>query len=80
MTEAVLNMKIAELEFRLERIERLLETPRLAVNKFMTIDECADMLNVTSMTVYNKVHSGEITAVKVGRVWRIPTQQFKTKM
>lgn len=40
--------------------------------RFLTVAEVADMMRVSSMTVYRLVHSGEIPAVRFGRSFRIP--------
>ncbi len=40
--------------------------------RFLTVQEVADLMRVSSMTVYRMVHSGEIPAVRFGRSFRIP--------
>jgi len=45
---------------------------RLAEVKFLTVAEVADLMRVSKMTVYRLVHSGELTAVRVGRSFRVP--------
>jgi len=40
--------------------------------RFLTVGEVADMMRVSSMTVYRMVHAGEIPAVRFGRSFRIP--------
>ncbi|WP_081744972.1 helix-turn-helix domain-containing protein [Arthrobacter sp. H14] len=40
--------------------------------EFLTIDEVASMLRVSKMTVYRRVHSGELPSVHFGRSFRIP--------
>ncbi|MFT4028289.1 MAG: helix-turn-helix domain-containing protein [Protaetiibacter sp.] len=40
--------------------------------RFLTVQEVADMMRVSSMTVYRLVHSGELPAVRFGRSYRIP--------
>jgi excisionase family DNA binding protein len=39
---------------------------------FLTVQEVADLMRVSSMTVYRMVHSGEIPAIRFGRSFRIP--------
>lgn len=39
---------------------------------FLTVQEVADIMRVSSMTVYRLVHSGEIPAIRFGRSFRIP--------
>ncbi|HEY2948211.1 MAG TPA: helix-turn-helix domain-containing protein [Micromonosporaceae bacterium] len=45
---------------------------RLAEVKFLTVAEVASLMRVSKMTVYRLVHSGELTAVRVGRSFRVP--------
>ena len=40
--------------------------------RFLTVQEVADTMRVSSMTVYRMVHSGEIPAIRFGRSFRIP--------
>jgi len=40
--------------------------------RFLTVGEVADMMRVSTMTVYRLVHSGELPAVRFGRSFRIP--------
>lgn len=40
--------------------------------EFCTIGEVADWMRVSKMTVYRLVHRGELSAVRVGRSFRIP--------
>lgn len=44
----------------------------LAEVKFLTVAEVAQLMRVSKMTVYRLVHSGELTAVRVGRSFRVP--------
>jgi excisionase family DNA binding protein len=44
----------------------------LAEVKFLTVAEVATLMRVSKMTVYRLVHSGELTAVRVGRSFRVP--------
>ncbi|WP_456908045.1 helix-turn-helix domain-containing protein [Geodermatophilus sp. SYSU D00703] len=45
--------------------------PRSAVT-FLTVAEVASMMRVSKMTVYRLVHAGELSAVRVGRSFRVP--------
>jgi excisionase family DNA binding protein len=45
--------------------------PRQAVT-FLTVAEVAGMMRVSKMTVYRLVHAGELSAVRVGRSFRVP--------
>lgn len=44
----------------------------LAEVKFLTVAEVAELMRVSKMTVYRLVHSGDLTAVRVGRSFRVP--------
>ena len=45
----------------------------LATERFLTIVETAELLNVSVSQVYNLVHSGELPAIRVGvkGPWRV---------
>ena len=45
--------------------------PRATVS-FLTVTEVAAIMRVSKMTVYRLVHGGELTAVRVGRSFRVP--------
>ncbi len=40
--------------------------------KFLTVAEVAALMRVSKMTVYRLVHSGDLSAVRVGRSFRVP--------
>ena len=40
--------------------------------RFLTVQEVADMMRVSTMTVNRLVHAGELPAVRFGRSYRIP--------
>ena len=50
------------------------EGNRLSEVTFLTVAEVAALMRVSKMTVYRLVHSGELTAVRVGRSFRVPEQ------
>lgn len=39
--------------------------------RFLTVQEVADMLRVSSMTVYRLIKAGDLAAVRVGRSFRV---------
>ncbi len=43
----------------------------LSKSRFLTVQEVADMMRVSSMTVYRLIKSGELAAVRVGRSFRV---------
>lgn len=42
-----------------------------ATARFLTVQEVADMLRVSSMTVYRLIKAGDLSAVRVGRSFRV---------
>ncbi|MBI1757861.1 MAG: helix-turn-helix domain-containing protein [Actinobacteria bacterium] len=40
--------------------------------RFLTVAEVASLMRVSKMTVYRLVHSGDLSAVRVGRSFRVP--------
>jgi excisionase family DNA binding protein len=52
-----------------ERSQRF--NPRPADGWFLPVNEIADVLRVSSMTVYRLIEQGELAAVRVGKFWRI---------
>jgi len=40
--------------------------------RFLTVAEVADMMRVSTMTVYRMVHAGDLPAIRFGRSFRIP--------
>lgn len=65
-----------------EHLKITLQALRLhdANNTCMSVEECANFLNVHKNTVLHKIHSGEIKATFLGRIWRIPKLQFLQKI
>lgn len=47
---------------------------QLSEVRFLTVTEVAELMRVSKMTVYRLVHSGDLTAVRVGRSFRVPEQ------
>lgn len=43
----------------------------LSKARFLTVQEVADLMRVSSMTVYRLIKSGELAAVRVGRSFRV---------
>jgi excisionase family DNA binding protein len=48
------------------------EGERLSEVRFLTVAEVAALMRVSKMTVYRLVHGGDLTAVRVGRSFRVP--------
>lgn len=44
----------------------------LADTRFMTVNEVAEMMRVSRMTVYRMIHAGDLPAVRFGRSYRVP--------
>ncbi|TKJ25273.1 transcriptional regulator [Blastococcus sp. CCUG 61487] len=45
--------------------------------KFLTVAEIATGMRVSKMTVYRLVHGGELTAVRVGRSFRVTERSYE---
>ncbi len=43
----------------------------LSKSRFLTVQEVATVMRVSSMTVYRLIKSGELSAVRVGRSFRV---------
>lgn len=43
---------------------------------FYTVNEVADSLKLSKLTVWRYINSGKLTAYKVGRDWRIEKKDF----
>ncbi len=43
--------------------------------RFLTVAEVADLMRVSTMTVYRLIKAGEMAAVRVGRSYRIPDSE-----
>ncbi|MBI2170339.1 MAG: helix-turn-helix domain-containing protein [Actinobacteria bacterium] len=51
--------------------ERGLPVSKLSESRFLTVQEVADLMRVSSMTVYRLIKSGDLRAVRVGRSFRV---------
>lgn len=40
--------------------------------RLLTVQEVADLMRVSTMTVYRLIRSGELAATRVGRSYRVP--------
>jgi excisionase family DNA binding protein len=49
----------------------------MAEVKLYTIDEIADILKVTQRTIYNYIKNGALSAIKVGKYWRVRHEHFE---
>ncbi len=43
--------------------------------KYLTTEEVAKKLRVTTWTIYNLIKRGELNAFRVGAQWRIPQEE-----
>lgn len=48
-----------------------------AQRQFMTVGEVAAALRVSSMTVYRLINAGELPAVRIGRSFRVRTEDLE---
>ncbi len=47
-------------------------------NRFMTVAEVADLMRVSTMTVYRLIKAGDLPAVRVGKSYRIRERDIDT--
>lgn len=47
-------------------------------NRFMTVAEVAQMMRVSTMTVYRLIKAGDLPAVRVGKSYRIRENDIDT--
>jgi excisionase family DNA binding protein len=52
-------------------MDRARTRPGLSEVKFLTVAEVAALMRVSKMTVYRLVHAGDLSAVRVGRSFRV---------
>ncbi len=45
--------------------------------EFLTVEEVADRLRVSKMTVYRLIHEDELPYAQIGRSYRIPRAMFE---
>lgn len=53
-------------------MSRELPDGRLDDLRFLTVAEVAALMRVSRMTVYRRVHAGELPAIRFGRSFRVP--------
>ena len=46
--------------------------------RFMTVSEVATSLRVSTMTVYRLINGGELPAARIGRAFRVRTEDLDT--
>lgn len=47
------------------------------VEQLMTLEQVAELLQVSTKTILRLIDQGELTGVKVGRAWRFRTDDVK---
>ena len=50
----------------------------LSKARFLTVQEVADLMRVSSMTVYRLIKGGELRAVRVGKSYRVREDDLDT--
>lgn len=46
-------------------------------NDFMTVKECAELLKISTTTIYRLVRKGNLPGVKIGNQWRFSRRLIK---
>jgi excisionase family DNA binding protein len=78
-SDIYLQRKIGELERRIEKLEAQLiayTTNPVNTGEYYTVPQMAKALNVSPLTVRRKIQSGQITAQKIGKYWKIPKTEL----
>lgn len=47
------------------------------IKRVYTLDEVADIMQVTKRTLYNYIKAGTLHAVKMGKYWRVPEESLQ---
>jgi len=47
------------------------------ISEILTVEEVAEMLYIGKNTVYKLLDSGELSAFRIGRVWKIPRDSIE---
>jgi len=47
----------------------------MMINRLMDLDELANYLRLQKQTIYNWLHQGKISGIKVGGVWRFDRKE-----
>ena len=42
----------------------------------LSVQQCADTLGVSKMTVFRLIHSGALPAMRIGQVFRVPANEL----
>lgn len=61
-----------------DRAAGSISAPSPSFSSLLTVSEVADYLRVSEMTVYRLITNRDISATKVGRVWRISSDDLAT--
>jgi len=49
----------------------------MATIKVYTLNEVAEILQLTRRTLYNYIKDGKLKAVKIGKYWRVPEETLQ---
>ena len=60
-----------------ELISKSLSISSADPNAILTVKQAAKYLQIRSETILRKIYSGELSAFKVGRIWRIKQAQIE---
>ena len=50
---------------------------KMTKKEYLSITEVAKLLNLSRTTIHNKIKSGEIKALKIGKTFAVPTEEIK---
>ena len=78
-TDLYWQSRLNAVERRVEKLEAQLAAQSVNPTNhsdFYSINEFANALGVTRLTISRRIRSGVINAVKVGKTWRIPKSEL----
>ena len=71
--EMRLKLKLADLEMRIESLENQIQAMvKTNCKPYYSVKEFAEIMSVNPITIYNRIHEGQIDAVRIGKSYRIP--------
>ena len=79
-TDLYWQRRLGELERRVEKLEAENLAKRINPNNnsdCYTVNEFAEALGVSRLTISRRIKSGVIEAVKIGKTWRIPRTELE---
>lgn len=78
-TDLYWQRRLGEMERRIEKLEAQVNAYQqnpLNIGEYYTVPQFAVAMHVSELTIRRRIQSGVISAVKVGKTWRIPKSEL----